>query len=214
MAAKTLTAAQNQAVKERWNQENNATCIWTFPPVISHFVRCAFGHEAAMRHGNNLTWAEDLFLEKYLKGMPVEHVLSICCGFGQVERIFASRLTQLKHCLGLDISPHAIERAQELAANEGFGSVLHYEVADLNTYDWPAGAYDLVIANGALHHIANLEEVLAAIRRSLKPRGCLYACECIGPNYQDHPKRHVEIINAFAFLVPPHMRRVPALKPA
>lgn len=44
------------------------------------------------------------------------------------------------------------------------------------------------------------------IRHTLRPDGILYACEYVGPSYQDHAARQLQIINAAAFLVPPELR--------
>jgi SAM-dependent methyltransferase len=162
----------------------------------------------AQIHGDNRNWAEDIFIENYLKGKKVETILSICCGFGHVERYFIQTISTVKSCLAIDLSGGAIAKAREIAAEEGVGEILSYETADLNTYDWKATEhYDLVIANGALHHILNLERALSGIKRSLKPDGWLYAVECIGPSYRDHPPRQLEIINSFIYLLPPELRR-------
>jgi ubiquinone/menaquinone biosynthesis C-methylase UbiE len=60
---------------------------------------------------------------------------------------------------------------------------MEHSAAYLNDYDWKPSGYDLVIANGALHHIKNLEGVLDGMRRTLKPGGLLYVCEYIGTSH-------------------------------
>ena len=64
----------------------------------------------------------------------------------------------------------------------------------------------VIIANGALHHLSNLEGVFEGIRHTLKPNGLLYACDYVGPSYQDHSARQLQLINAAAFLVPSELR--------
>jgi hypothetical protein len=51
-----------------------------------------------------------------------------------------------------------------------------------------------------------LEGVFEGMRRTLRPGGLLYACEYVGPTYQDHSIRQLQIINAAAFLLPPELR--------
>jgi 2-polyprenyl-3-methyl-5-hydroxy-6-metoxy-1,4-benzoquinol methylase len=46
---------------------------------------------------------------------------------------------------------------------------LHYECDDLNEYPWQEDAFDLVISNGALHHLSKLDLVLDGIKLALKP---------------------------------------------
>jgi SAM-dependent methyltransferase len=185
--------------------------LWTFPPAWKHFVQCAFDVETAQRHGDNPNWARDIFIERCLGGRKIERVLSLCCGFGHVERAFIRALPTIRSCIGIDIAPDAVVRAANIAAEEGLSAVLSYQVADLNSYPWEAlGTFDLVIANGALHHIRNLEDALSGIKCCLAPDGWLFASECIGPSYRDHPARQLELINAFFYLLPPALRGRPA----
>jgi SAM-dependent methyltransferase len=185
-----------------------------FPHLRRHMVRLAFGDTLAEKHGTNRWWAEDIFIETQLGGRDVRNILSLCCGFGLVERYFRERLGPGVRCLGLDVAPGAIAAARERAAAAGLGDALTYELADLNTYDFGAPRYDLVIANGALHHLSRLEYVLSGIHGALKPGGILYANETVGASLQDHTPRQLELINAAAYLVPPELRsRRPAAAP-
>ena len=43
-----------------------------------------------------------------------------------------------------DIAPRAVEKALALAERRGF--TLDAQVADLETWDWPQGAFDVVVA--------------------------------------------------------------------
>ena len=175
------------------------------PITRPYIIETAFGRETAERYRGSFTWAWDILVDRYLARRKVQKVLSLCCGFGLSERIFIPRLPDVTECLGLDIAPGAILKARQLAAEAGITNI-RYEVADLNAYAWRENYYDLIIANGALHHIRNLEGVLAGVRKALKPDGLFYSSECVGPNYQDHAHRQLELINAAAFLVPPELR--------
>jgi SAM-dependent methyltransferase len=103
------------------------------------------------------------------------------------------------------VAENALNKAKQTAADEGLHSI-SYERADLNNYSWEREKFDLVLANGALHHLNQLEAVFEGIRSTLKPQGVLYACEYVGPSYQDHSPRQLQLINAAAFLVPPELR--------
>src|ERR1035441_8827115 len=117
----------------------------------------AYGDQFVARHAANPYYAEDLFIEHHLKRHTVRSVLSLCCGFGSVERHFVEELGTVERWLGVDIATGALNTARERATKAGL-SCLSYECADLSNYSWRPEQYDLVIANGALHHLQNLEE--------------------------------------------------------
>lgn len=195
-------------VGKRWSQTEpvqNAGNYYMSPLLRPYIIETAYGRDFVAKYQNNSYYAEDMFVSEYLKDKKVETILSLCCGFGSVERRFVSRLADVKQCLGLDVAKGALEIARTRAANEGMHCI-SYKEADLNKYSWATEQYDLVIANGALHHLSNLEAVLEGIRTTLRPGGLLYACEYVGPSYQDLPARQIQIINAAAFLVPPELR--------
>ena len=195
-------------VAGKWSvtEYDPALTFFGFPPLRQYRIRLAYGAQAVQRYADEPQWPELLFVDTYLRGRRVENVLSLCCGFGHVERAIVRRLATVRHCLGLDLAPGAVAEARRRAERDGLGDVMKYEVADLNLHAWPAGAYDLVIANGALHHLVNLEGVLSGIRQALRPDGILYANEYLGAPLQDHPPRQLELINAAAALVPAALR--------
>lgn|GEM_PF-1798882 len=181
-------------------------CFFGFPPLRPYQIRWAFGERLAETHRDNPYWAEDIFITEYLHDHPVEAVLSLCCGFGEVERRFVGQMPGIQTCLAVDLAPGALETARQRAKDAGMDRTIRYVQADLNHYPWEAEKYDLVIANGALHHLADLETVITGIKATLKPGGILYANEHVGASYQDYPSRQLELINAAAYLVPPELR--------
>jgi len=193
-------------VVERWGQgpTDFTKTFFGFPPLQDYLLACVSGDPDAKATPD---WAERWTLENVLRGrVPVDHCLSLCCGFGEVERRLA-RLGAFRHCLGLDVSSAAVNAATEAARAEGMHQ-LSYRVADLNEVDLGVEEYDLVWANGALHHIAKLENLAAAVHRALKPGGVLVANEYVGPNRRNIPLRQREIINAAIHLIPPRLRTI------
>jgi ubiquinone/menaquinone biosynthesis C-methylase UbiE len=110
------------------------------------------------------------------------------------------RLNVAKKVIGTDIAPGALEQAKILAKQEGIESIEYFE-ADLNQYRLPENEYDIIWANGALHHIVNLEGVISNLHRSLKTGGYLISNEYVGPNYQKIGERQQEIVNAIKHLL-------------
>ena len=104
-----------------------------------------------------------------------------------------------------DIAPGAVKAAIETAKKEGFTNISYF-VTDLNTADIPENEYDLIWANGALHHIRDLDIVIPKLYKALKKDGFLISNEYVGPNYQQLSLRHQEIINAIKHLLPDEFR--------
>jgi SAM-dependent methyltransferase len=198
----------SRQVRELWSEREPdiARNYFGFPALRPYLISTAFGHEMAQKHADNRWWSEDIVADCYLRDHDVKSILSLCCGFGAVEQHMVSYLGSASSCVGIDVASGAVGEASRRAAAAGLDAVIRYEVADINCMRWPDETYDLVIANGALHHLSQLDSVLDGVKRSLKPGGLLYANEHIGAQYQEYPSRQAELINAVAYLVPPDLR--------
>jgi SAM-dependent methyltransferase len=96
-----------------------------------------------------------------------------------------------------DATPELIESARAAAAERGFGAQVQCAVSDVNRLELPADTYDVITFISSLHHVENLEHVLAQCHRALRPGGVLYALEYIGPNRFAFSPDHVELARRF-----------------
>lgn len=202
-----MTDSPDKIVEEYWSKVDASASdknFYCFPAIRSRSCRLIFGESDAVRRD----WCQYWTVEKYLKQhIPVEKCLSICCGFGEIERML-SRLNVARQIVGVDIAPGAISKARERAQAEGFDNI-EYRVADLNVESLPAEEYDIIWANGALHHIRELGLVVDKLKQALKPGGFLVCNEYVGPDYQQLSERQQEIINAVRHLLPHDLRSLP-----
>ncbi len=151
------------------------------------------------------SWAEACVRE-YLAGRtPVERMLSVGCGTGELERTLA-RLNAFRECDAWDVAAGGIETARRLAREEGFDNI-HYEVRDVTVGDLPPERYDAVWFESALHHIEPLERVCEQVARTLKPDGFLFLNEYVGPSAFAFSPRQKELIRAAFALIPARFRR-------
>ena len=118
-------------------------------------------------------------------------VLDIGCGRGRALHLLAETFPDSRFT-GYDLSEEAIGYARERANLLELRN-LRFEVRDLTTFhrDASKAAYDLVTAFDAIHDQARPDNVLAGIRRSLKPGGVLLmqdirASSAIAEN-REHP---------------------------
>lgn len=92
------------------------------------------------------------------------------CGRGGALHLLA-RTYPRSRFVGFDISPPEIAQAQAEAERMGLGN-LRFRLADVAGLD-VAGVYDYALAFDSIHDLAQPEQALQAIARSLKPGGRL-----------------------------------------
>ncbi|MDA7657055.1 class I SAM-dependent methyltransferase, partial [bacterium] len=108
MKLHNFSESQNKKIISGWNNSHfsQELDLYTFQPVLNYFYRCVSGDEQGIAKEN---WFENWLIETYLKDkVPVENCLTLCCGHGERDRRLA-KMGVFKNCLGLDLSPGAIE---------------------------------------------------------------------------------------------------------
>jgi SAM-dependent methyltransferase len=107
--------------------------------------------------------------------LPLSHARDDAIGYrlraGAVTAALASRV---KRAIGIDIEPHAIERARRLAAQSDQTS-MEFTEADMTALPFGDNAFDAVFAHGVLYHLdaATLAKTLGEARRVLRPGGVI-----------------------------------------
>jgi SAM-dependent methyltransferase len=174
-----------------------------FPPLRPYLYRAVTGEDPAGALPRD--WFERWAVEHVLgERAPMPRCLSLCCGFGEIERILA-RLGAFEHCRAIDLAAPAVEAARAAAAAERLTQI-DYDVVDVESVELEPESVDLVWANGALHHLSRLEHVLSEVHRALRPDGILIANEYVGPNHAQLGERESELVNAVIHLIPPSLR--------
>ena len=73
---------------------------------------------------------------------------------------------------GIDINEHGVRNAEQLAAAKGVADRVTFQVTDASKpLPFPPEAFDAVLSNDAMCHIANRAEVLTEWHRVLRPGG-------------------------------------------
>jgi SAM-dependent methyltransferase len=160
---------------------------WTQHPLVEAAVY------RRITGGTTKYWLNWL-LEDQLEG-PFERALSLACGTGGHELIMAT-YPKIARIDAFDLSPASIAIAGQKAKEAGFDHVRFFQ-AGFDDFDARLGdaTFDLVCFFGSLHHVREIEEVLAAVHRRLTPGGKLVFNEYTGDCYTILDSRKVDTIN-------------------
>jgi len=160
---------------------------WTQHPLIEMAVY------RRISGGDNKFWLLWV-LEDKLEG-PFERALSLACGTGGHELVLA-RSGKVARVDAFDLSPKSVAMARESARAAGIDNINFFE-AGFDDFDAKLGdaTYDLVCFFGSLHHVREIETVLAAVHRRMTPGGRLVFSEYTGDCYVILDERKVTTIN-------------------
>lgn len=104
-------------------------------------------------------------LKKLLPDFAGKDVLDLGCGFGWHCKYAVDR--GARRALGIDLSANMLEEAQKRNASD----YIEYRQCGILEYEYPAGAFDVVISSLALHYIDDFPAVCAGVNRCLRPGG-------------------------------------------
>jgi len=119
-------------------------------------------------------------------------VVELGCGYGYLSLELARNGLDV---LGVDLSPQSIKIAQEFT-NHHLKLKLHYQCADILSFDLGTETYDSIIFFGSLHHLADIDRVLQKVHRALKKKGSLIVCEPIEDNFTKDQAEFAAILRA------------------
>lgn len=172
---------------------------WITHPV----TRAHINHRVSGDHSVDVI----AYWQEHFMPAVFESVLSLGCGFGEFERMLATRGIA-QHIVGLDVSPGAIEGAKEAATEAGLSEAISYEVADLNTIDMGTERFDAIFGIGSVHHVFQLEQLFNSCRSALGPQGLLFLDEYIGVSRWQVSDDLLALMNSILSLLPARLRQI------
>lgn len=113
-------------------------------------------------------------------------LISFGSGDAQVEVGVAAGLKKeginnfLFHCV--ELSSAQIKRAQKFVDKAGLTDNFIFVEADFNTWESNGQVYAGAMCHHALHHVLELEHLIAGIRNALHPQGCFASIDVVGRN--------------------------------
>jgi 2-polyprenyl-6-hydroxyphenyl methylase/3-demethylubiquinone-9 3-methyltransferase len=98
-----------------------------------------------------------------------KRVLDLGCAGGFMTEALAARGAE---AVGIDPSQGAVAAARAHAAGEGLP--IRYETGVGESLPFPADSFDAVVCVDVLEHVTSLDDVLAEVRRVLRPGGWFF----------------------------------------
>jgi SAM-dependent methyltransferase len=152
------------------------------------------------------SWMDDLIARG-----PFTRAASLGCDEGGLERYW------LRHEGSAQLDVYELSAIVMRSVRRGLGRDLRARArfvrADLNFVHLPAAQYDVIWSSGCLHHVANLEPLLAEVERALKPGGLFAIRDYVGERRMRFAPDRLERINAVLRRVPARFRRVESVEP-
>ncbi|CAA7406489.1 unnamed protein product [Spirodela intermedia] len=100
-----------------------------------------------------------------------KNIVDVGCGIGGSSRYLARKYGA--ECRGITLSPVQANRAQSLAAAEGLGNKVSFQVADALEQPFPDGQFDLVWSMESGEHMPDKTKFVSELARVAAPGGII-----------------------------------------
>jgi len=183
-----------------WNADKpyDISGMWLAAGVCQQFINRAIS-------GNKMVGATQYMVEKYLRGASDSSLSILVVGSNEGNMTVGLRgFGFAGHITETDIADKAMRRAANRYNSLGLTNITQIQ-ADLNKVAI-AGPFDVIIAEGVLHHIDNIDFCLDNLLKSLRPNGLLLAVEYIGPIRFQLSDLNLQWINAALDAMPRQLR--------
>ncbi len=108
------------------------------------------------------------------------------------------------HCV--ELSPAQITRARAVVDKAGLSENFVFIEADFNSWESNGQVFAGAMCHHALHHVLDLEHLIAAIRSALHPLGCFVSIDVVGRNGHMRWPEALEIIEKIWDFLPEEKR--------
>jgi SAM-dependent methyltransferase len=130
--------------------------------------------------------------------------LILNCGNGWVEREMVSA-NVMAEAVGVDYSDALLVEARRATASHDLP--LRYHQMNVNSADFPAEEFDLVVCHAAAHHVAMIDRVFRAICRILPEDGWFVSLDYVGPHRNQYTTETWERAWRLNNQLPPRIRQ-------
>jgi len=191
--------SKEKRIKSSWSHTTKPASGWWDIDAVTKRIQLKVTGDHEME-------IQSYFLKKYAAGAQNLRALSLGCGTGGRELAWA-RSGQFRRIDAFDVSDTRINKAVSNAQDAELAGILNFFVGDAKEFPFSTEQYDLIIAEGILHHLTPLGDIMEKMREGLKPNGYLVVNDFVGPSRFQWTDRQLEIVNALHRLLPRRFRR-------
>jgi ubiquinone/menaquinone biosynthesis C-methylase UbiE len=195
----TLASRGRERVAQAWAATARPPTNWWDLPAVRARWNTLISGEPGVDHCEYL-------VRRHLAGRADLDGLSLGCGTGDRELRWA-RSGIFRRIDAVDVSAPRIAHARRLADQQGVGKLLRFRVCEVLALEERSAVYDVVLAEGSLHHLTPLEEVMRRVDRLLRPEGYFLVNDFVGPTRMQWTERQLEVINGLLAVLPERFRR-------
>lgn len=190
----TIISSEEKRITSSWSHTQNPASGWWEIETVRRRIQWKVT-------GDHDTDIPTYFLDKYVANAQRLRALSLGCGTGEKELAWA-RTGQFAKIDAFDISDTRINKAVSRGREEQLDEILNFFVADVRKFPFHAEQYDLIIAEGILHHLAPLDVIVQQIQQGLKRDGYLVVNDFVGPSRFQWTGTQLGVVNALLTLLP------------
>lgn len=192
-----IFSRKTEKVKLTWRQGRTAVRSWDEIPAVIDRVNALVTEGS---ENSTFQWTAGRYLTQ--RGLKA---VSLGCGSGAREISWA-QTGCFDKIIGVDISETRIADARQKAAGSELEGVAEFVSADVLRFAIEPESLDVILAEGALHHLAPLEVVFEKIRRSLKLGGLLILNDYVGPDRFQWTSGQMRFCDVLLSFIPESMR--------
>jgi ubiquinone/menaquinone biosynthesis C-methylase UbiE len=124
-------------------------------------------------------------ISKKLKGISGGRILDVATGFGGFINTLMKMLKNYDCFVGIEISGKDLESAKK----QFEGQPVEFLEMDAGYLKFEDNSFDTVCISYSLHHLENIDRVLAEMKRVLKPDGCFVVQEEFSDGEQNEAQK-------------------------
>jgi 2-polyprenyl-3-methyl-5-hydroxy-6-metoxy-1,4-benzoquinol methylase len=146
--------------------------------------------------GDPFTNYVDYLVNTYIAGSTYKRMLSIGCGTGTQELLFA-KTNCFSSITAIDFAANNISSANAKNTFEEL-QFIHTSFEDFQ----PTAPYDVILFHSSLHHLKNMEFVMEKVKSLLHDGGLVIIHEYTGPNRISWNKTQIDTTNKLLNAIP------------
>ncbi|MBN1831247.1 MAG: class I SAM-dependent methyltransferase [Deltaproteobacteria bacterium] len=188
--------SEKNIVQRKWNAssrdkyENRPLRFAWQNPTVSRFIN---------NHYLDGSYGVMYVLKNYMEERIINKALELGGGIGDTA-LQLHDLCDIREFTVIEISDYCVEIGNKRSAEHNLN--IQFIQGDLNYLELPSDTYDLIVANGSLHHINRLEHLFSQVNSALSDSGVFFANDYMGPSYMQWTKVQLHIMNSILSCFP------------